>query len=737
MSTAFKSPGAARPALLSRNPAAPYVASAFLGAILIFLVQPMFAKMATPLLGGAPSVWNVSLVCFQAALLLGYAYAHLLARLKSVRLQMVIHAAVMTAGLVCLPLRLSGLLGEPDPEQPILWLAGTFAVSIAPPFAALSATAPLIQHWYARSGRPDAASPYHLYAASNLGSLIGLAAYPLLLEPFARLADQAWVWAAGYLLVFALLMASAALSSRTSLVAANDGAAPSAPITWRTRLMWLALAFVPSSVLVGATSHITTDVAAAPFLWAPPLMVYLLTFVLVFAKTPVVPHAKAVMYAVLSVAAVSPMLTGLASPAWPVALTADLMAVFFVGLACHGELNRRRPDAGRLTEFYLIMSLGGVLGGAFNALLAPVIFDQLIEYPLMLVAALLLLAGKDNKPTPRTMRFVAGALVAALAAWGLQLGGVEPAAWVRILLFALPLVAMFLSMRTPLAAAAAFACAAATGAAFSGLRPDTAERSFFGVVKVLEQEGGEVRLMQHGTTLHGAQRTTGDRLAPLSYYAATTPIGKMFQTYGADAHTVGVVGLGLGSVACYAKPGQAWSFYEIDPLVAKTALDATRFTFMSSCAGQSPIILGDARVKLAQQPDGKYDLLLLDAFSSDSVPAHLLTREAMALYLSKLSDDGVLVFHISNRHLALDRVVARVAAQEGASALYQKYVPATPPAGFVEAASEVALVAKSPAALARAKATGEWVDLVSDGKRAWTDDFSNIIGAMLERRHDN
>jgi hypothetical protein len=736
MSTVVKAPEAALTGLAPRvrNPAGPYVASAFLGALLIFLVQPMFAKMATPLLGGAPAVWNVSLVCFQAALLLGYAYAHALARLRSVRLQMIIHAAVMGAGLLCLPLRLSGLLGEPDSEQPILWLVGTFAVSIAPPFAALSATAPLIQHWYARSGRADASSPFHLYAASNLGSLIGLAAYPLLLEPFARLADQAWIWAAGYLAVFALLMTSAGLSSRTHLAAANDARAPAGTITWKSRLIWLALAFAPSSVLMGATSHITTDVAAAPFLWAPPLMVYLLSFVIVFAKTPIITQDKAALYAVLAVVCVSPMLTGVASPAWPLALTADLLAVFFIALACHGMLNARRPDAGRLTEFYLIMSLGGVLGGAFNALLAPVLFDQVIEYPLMLAISLLLLAGPDNKPGARVMRFVAGAALAAVAAWALRLGGGDAPAWVRIVLFGLPMAAMVLAMRAPLAAAAAFACAAATGAAFAGLKPDSAERSFFGVVKVLELEQGDVRIMQHGTTMHGAQRTAGPhRLVPMTYYAPSTPIGQMFQSYGRTARSIGVVGLGLGSVACYAQPGQSWTFYEIDPLVAETAADASRFTFMSACAGDSPVVLGDARVKLTQQPDGKYDLLLLDAFSSDSVPAHLLTREAMALYLSKLSEDGVLVFHISNRHLALNKVVARVAGAEGASALYQKYVPAEPPEGFSEAGSEVALVAKSPRALEKARAMGGWTELAADGKRPWTDDFSNIIGAMIER----
>ncbi|MEQ1784739.1 MAG: hypothetical protein ABMA14_25610, partial [Hyphomonadaceae bacterium] len=374
----------------------PFTAASFIGAALIFLVQPIFARMATPLLGGTPAVWNVSLVCFQAALLLGYGYAHLLQKISSVRTQIMVHALVLMIGFVCLPLRISGIMGAPSVDNPTLWLMGTFAVSIAPPFAALAATAPLIQAWYARSGLSDAADPYHLYAASNIGSLVGLAAYPLLIEPFTALADQTGGWAVGYLVLAAVLLFSgwsivrvSAAAKPVEMIGAESKAAPAL----REKLVWLALSFVPSSLLVGATTHITTDVAAAPFLWAPPLIIYLLTFVIAFSKKPFIPHELVMVLAPLSAAAAGMLLTGVKSIA--LGLGADLVALFLIALACHGMLNARRPDARYLTQFYLIMSLGGVLGGAFNALVAPMIFSSILEYPLVLMAGIALLSLDD------------------------------------------------------------------------------------------------------------------------------------------------------------------------------------------------------------------------------------------------------------------------------------------------------------------------------------------------------
>jgi hypothetical protein len=716
---------------VARTSAVPFIATSFLGAALIFLVQPMFARMATPLLGGAPAVWNVSLVCFQAALLLGYAYAHLLSRLKSARLQLLIHAFVLVAGFACLPLRISDVMGEPDASNPVWWLIGTFAISIAPPFAALSATAPLVQHWYAKSGLPDAADPYHLYAASNVGSLIGLAAYPLLIEPFAPLATQSLGWMAGYaVLAFGLLYAGWTASSHAASTSESkaDDAAP----TWKQRLMWLLLAFVPSSLLVGATTHITTDVAAAPFLWAPPLITYLITFVIAFSKKPFIPLSLALIVSPIAAAFVALIITQVFALPLMLAFAIDLLALFAIALACHGALNARRPPAQHLTQFYLVMSLGGVLGGAFNALVAPVIFDGVFEYPLMLVAGLALLSVGQPRISRPIAIFLAASALALVIAIGFDAAQIAVHPAVKFVLLFVPVLTIILARRAPLGAAAALAIAAPIGWIMSPLAPTWSDRSFFGVVKVVDAPDIDMRMMMHGTTLHGMQAMSGDPLRLLTYYAPQTPIGQAFALYGPEARRIGVVGLGTGSSACYARAGQDWTFFEIDPLVVEVATDPKHFSFMSSCAPDARIVVGDARIRIAGDP-AKFDLMLLDAFSSDTIPTHLLTREAMELYLDRLGPDGVLVFHVTNRHLELSPVVARVVAAAGAHALFQAFRPEGKLSETGVTRSDVVLISRAPAALDRARADARWSELKSDGARPWTDDYSNIIGAMLAK----
>ena len=720
---------------VARVSALPFITTSFLGAALIFLVQPMFARMATPLLGGAPAVWNVSLVCFQAALLAGYAYAHLLSRLKSGRTQLIIHAIVLVVGFVCLPLHMSNAMGEPDANNPVWWLIGTFAISIAPPFAALSATAPLIQHWYAKSGLADAADPYHLYAASNLGSLIGLAAYPLLVEPFAPLAQQASFWTFGYAgLAMVLLYAGWSvrrphLASASAHVQSSE-AAPA--LTWRQRLMWLALSFAPSSLLVGVTTHITTDVAAAPFLWAPPLIIYLLTFVIAFSRKPIIPQSIALMAAPLAAAFVALMLSGVTPKSLPLAMGADLFALFVIALACHGALTARRPDAAHLTQFYLIMSLGGVLGGAFNALLAPVIFDNVIEYPLMLIASLGLLGVGAPRPARTALIVLAIAAVALLAAAGFKIAGASVSPLMQLALVAPGFAAIIMSRRAPAGAAVALAMATPIGFMFQPVTTVSSERSFFGVVSVVNSPETNSRYMMHGTTIHGSQSLAGDRLEARSYYSKGSPIGQAVAEFS-DFERVGIVGLGIGGVACYAKPGQSWTFFEIDPLVVEVALDASRFTFMSECQPKAPILVGDARLKLAAMQGETFDLLLLDAFSSDSVPVHLVTREAMQIYFDRVGRDGVLVYNVSNRHIDLKPVLARTAETLGAKSITRRHFPTPEQVARGATASEVVVVSLDPAALDRLRKTGQWTDLEPDGLRPWTDDYSNVVGAMISK----
>lgn len=741
MNTTTLSAGS-RKSIAARLGAAPYVVTIFLSAALVFLVQPIFAKMATPLLGGAPNVWNVSLVCFQAALLLGYAYAHLLTHLvKSLRAQIAVHASLLALAALVLPFQLSTALGAPDPTQPTFWLIGVFALSIAPPFAVISATAPLLQSWYSRSGREDAHDPYHLYAASNVGSLLGLAAYPLLFEPLLPVLAQTSAWTMGYIALAVLLIACGVLAFRTgggrapafSTAEDTTSSAPAQPI-WKQRLWWLVCAFIPSSLLVGATTHIATEIASVPFLWALPLALYISSFVIVFAKTPAIsleasnrmlPMAVAMAFFALAPITVIPVTFSVAI---------HVIALFLAALVGHGTMAASRPTASRLTEFYLIMSLGGVLGGAFNALLVPVIFNSVFEYPLLLVAVLairpgLRLLGKGRTRVWSVAAAISFAVTVALVWISGPDGEITLAARALLLLAALSLALSWNSKVGPVIAALS---AWGIGAVTNPIAGGVSDRSFFGVVKILER--GDIRLLMHGATVHGAQFLDADKaLSPTTYYAPPTPIGQLFAANDAPG-AVGVVGLGTGSVACYAQPGQNYVYYEIDPLVARVASDPTHFTYLSSCTPEPNIILGDGRLSLAAEPAGRFNLLLIDAFSSSSVPTHLLTQEAVELYLSRLSDDGLLIMHVSNNHMDLPKIVARIADAIGAPARYQYFSPTPEQASDQDAhASQVVVLARSQAALAGLDRDDAWVELIGDGKRAWSDDYTNVIGAILEK----
>lgn len=722
--------------------ASPYIVTVFLSAGLVFLVQPMFAKMATPLLGGSPNVWNVSLVCFQAALLLGYAYAHTLTHfVNSLRHQVAIHGVLLVVAAIVLPFQLSGALGEPNPNQPTLWLIGVFALSIAPPFAVISATAPLIQRWYSFTGRDDAHDPYHLYGASNIGSLLGLAAYPLLLEPLLPVAAQAQVWTFGYIVLAGLLLLSGLVAIATRLPVSVTIAKDASTISdmasaerWKQRLWWVMLAFIPSSLLVGVTTHISTDVASAPFLWAPPLMLYIGTFIIVFAKRPPIKLETSLQYLPLAVGAAILALPSVSGIPMLLSFFLHLGVLFMAALVCHGLLAKGRPEPSRLTEFYLLMSLGGVLGGAFNALLVPVIFNGVTEYPLMLFALLLIRPESRLMGEGRTRLWSIVAVSAFVGAVVLRLveGSEEQSFLTYRILLAASVIGIILGRDSRLAPVVCAMSAWGIGLVANPVAGGISERGFFGVVKVLDK--GDHRLMMHGTTLHGAQYIAGDDiLRPTTYYAPEAPIGQVFAQHSAPGQ-VGVIGLGTGSVACYAREGQTYIYYEIDPLVAKFASDPDYFTYLSDCTPEAETVLGDGRLTLAAEPEGAFNLLLIDAFSSDSVPAHLLTREAVALYLSRLSEDGVLVMHVSNNHMALAEVVARIGRDLDVPMMYQFYSPEgyEPGDQFRSQASQVVILARNGAALAKFERDDRWETLVSDDGRAWTDDYSNVIGAIWD-----
>jgi hypothetical protein len=731
-----------------------FAVAVFSSAALVFLVEPMIARLVLPELGGSPSVWNTSLAFFQAALLVGYAYAHLLQRLRSLRAQAVVHLVALAAAGAVLPLRLHAPFGPPSPEHPILWLLAVLAVSIGPPFAVLSATASLVQAWCARlAGGDPEASPYALYAASNLGSLIALVAYPLVVEPVVPLSGQARVWSLGYGLFVALIGTVALGAARAAGPPAASARRPTiARPSWRERLAWLGLAAIPSSLMLGVTSYITTDVASAPFLWVIPLALYLLSFICAFAARPPIEPPTALFLQAAFVAACAAVLPFNTVPL-PLQFAAHLGAFFFTALMCHQALVARRPPPAQLTEFYFWMSLGGVLGGAFNAFLAPAVFDNVWEYPIVLVLTVLARPRAERPPTGEDWVMVGLGVVAPLAAMviatfhnrfprGGVLGDLDLFELVLIALLSAAAIAAFRVRRDPVIFCVVLATLS-LGANGASDRAVTTQswRSFFGVLRISQARvaafGGPVRLLSHGTTLHGAEALNpAYRCRPLVYYTPGTPIGQVFHLLQAErpALDIATVGLGAGSVAAYVRPADRLTFFEIDPLVARIATDPGEFSYVSRCAqGPVGIVLGDARLTLAGQPANVFDILLLDAFSSDAVPTHLLTVEALRGYLSHLKPDGVLVLHLSNRHLELLEPAQASAAAAGGAVLVQRH-RVTPEQGRGwESDEDAVIIGRTPAALAPFASDPRWRPADPTRVRPWTDDYVNVAGALWRK----
>jgi hypothetical protein len=720
-----------------------FAGAVFMSAALVFLVEPMMGKLILPRLGGSPAVWNTSLAFFQAALLVGYAYAHGLQRwVRPVKAQAAVHVAVLAAAALTLPLRLSSLMGDPPPTgAPALWLTGLLALSVGAPFAALSATAPLLQAWWARTRDGEAAGdPYVLYAASNLGSLLALVAYPAVVEPLLTLSAQRLSWTAGYGLFVVLAGALALHVARAGRDApAQAAAAPARSTSWRERATWMALAAMPSSLMLGVTSHITTDVASAPFLWAAPLGLYLLTFVIAFQARPLIHRERGLLWQAPAACACAVLLP-FPGGSWPLQLSVHLAAFFLTALVCHQALAARRPEPARLTEFYLLMSLGGVIGGGFNAFLAPVVFNEVWEYPVVLALAGLARPWGRGRPRPWEWAVFAVGLAAAGGAFVFARmpapGGALAFAGLGIALSA----AFALRDRGPMFAAllGSALLAGLSGANF--LDVVTVKRSFFGVHKVTnltDPAMRPVRLLFNGTTVHGAQlRAPFDVCRPLTYYSPYTPIGQVFGALtapGAKPVRIAAVGLGAGAVAAFTRPGDAIRFFEIDPAVVALSRDSGDFTYLTGCAkGTVDYRLGDARLTLAREPDGAFDLLLVDAFSSDSVPTHLLTVEAMRGYLAKLAPGGVVVLHLTNRNLELVGPAAAVARAAGAASLQQLFVPTVEMGPSPEVTpSRVMLVARSQADLARFRADPRWKPTEPGAARPWSDDYTNILGALV------
>lgn len=720
-----------------------FAATALTSAALVFMVEPMIAKMVLPQLGGSPAVWNACMAFFQAALLAGYLYAHLLQRLPRISSQIVTHLALLAAAALVLPLGIDSAFGAPGVGAPVLWLLEVLTLSIGAPFAILSASAPLLQAWYVRSAAQvsEAGNPYILYSASNLGSMLALLCYPTIVEPSLSVHSQSTGWSLGYF-GFCILMATIGMVVWRKTLPAPVGAtqstvaAPASP-SWRARLQWLALAAVPSSLMLGATTYISDDVASVPFLWVIPLALYLLTFIVSFQAEPAISNQRALLWQVVFVTMAAALLC-INSSSLAAHLFVYTGAFFFSALVCHRRLANSRPDARHLTEFYLCLSAGGVLGGMFNAFLAPQIFSSVAEFPLVLAAAVLARPW-DGAPASRTNIACTVIGIAAIAAIALVPDTGQTLYVPVALAVAGAAAAASVSNRTALFAMtiAAFCLEAAL------VPPDRetnllAARSFFGVYRVasaLDPALGRLHLMFHGTTIHGAQALApAERCRATTYYAASTPLGQALANVLSRhprAH-VGVVGLGVGTLATYTRPGDRMRFFEIDPEVRTIAQDKRYFTYLCDCAkGHIEVVLGDARLTLARERRADYDLLMLDAFSADTVPTHLLTVEALRLYLGLLKPHGILVLHLSNRNLALEAPVAATARQIGAVALMQDFAPPKGATVFGVTPTQAMLIAKSPEAASGFIGDKRWRPARDDGARPWTDDYSNVFGALL------
>ena len=723
-----------------------YTAAIFLSAALLFAVQPMFTKMVLPRFGGSPSVWSVAMVFFQGILLLGYAYADLLTRFVRGPLALFIHLAVMLGGAVFLPIAIANGWGLPPPDREQWFLLGLFAASIGFPFFALSANGPLLQAWFARSGLAQAENPYFLYAASNIGSLLALFAYPFVAEPFSTLTFQTGVWRSGYYLLIALIALCGVLVffRRTAGEVAQTVTATATAPSLRQMAYWVALAFVPSGLMIAATTHITTDVAAAPFLWVLPLSLYLISFILVFSQRTFISQATWIKCQPFLLAAIA-LTLALDLRTWLIVDVAfHLLAFFVTAMICHGLMAATRPQPAYLTRFYFCMSLGGVLGGIFSGLIAPHVFSWIAEYPLLIVAAALArpgLAWPNRKEATLLGLFAAFIVLAVLPGLRHGFSIVPPYNWIVWGAVFILIAGAIAFRKMPLRLAMMFAAVFIVARIYpANVRQLETVRSFFGVHKIEVTPDGRFRVLRHGMELHGAERLTNDDGTPVTgrpvlstYYHPDSPIAEAIdgvQDKKRGPITAAVIGLGTGSIACLMKPDDHLDYYEIDADVIRIATDPNRFTFIRDCKPDVHITLGDARLTIAAATEARYDVIVVDAFSSDSIPVHLLTREALRIYLSRLNPGGIIVTHISNNHLDLTSVVTETAASEKLVArLYDEdEVPGLDP---MIKFSTVMILARDNKDFGPLR---DWdLQKPEPGKSPWSDDYSSLLGPLIAK----
>jgi hypothetical protein len=719
----------------------------FLSAFLLFCCEPMVGKMMLPFLGGAASVWITCLLFFQLMLLIGYGYAHVLERCAGVRTQIATHAALMLITALFLPIHFAARPDETASAHPTLWLLGVLIRSVGIPFCIVSTTAPLLQNWLSKTRTASGKDPYFLYAVSNGGSLLALLAYPLLIEPRWGVRTQSSYWFAAYAALVLLLFGGAIViwnhvSDRTVETDELDSnlpdADPSTGPTWGQRLFWLAAAFVPSGLMLAVTNHMLLNLASVPFLWVTPLAIYLITFMIAFARrfrisprilSVTVPVVLLVLFPLV---AVSQSVAG-RSLKW--VLGSHLLVLFAGALLCHTSLASRRPHTSQLTEFYFWVALGGALGGVFVAVVAPFVFSTVIEYPLLVA---LVAFFRETRETDAKIRWsdwiypIFIGLLIALTWYLLKWAKVDVPDDVKASLGAdavLVLFALLAIRRRIRFALCMVVLIAGYHLALPGFIDDDQilhiDRDFFGIKKVVYNADTNMRKLLHGDTMHGEESQDPTLSGkPLSYYHETGPVGDIMKLISTRPNQhVAVVGLGTGSMAGYARPDRHITFFDIDPQVPFIANGF--FTYLRRCASDCNIIIGDGRLSIEKQPDREFDVLMLDAFNSDSIPAHLVSREAVQMYLKKLKPDGLILFHVSNRYMDVEGLVSAVVLDAGLEGLVRYDDDEEAPG---KASSDYVVAARQADDFGFLQDDMNWSDVEKPASiQPWTDDYSNML----------
>lgn len=718
-----------------------FAVTLFLSAFLVFYCEPMIGKMVLPSLGGAPSVWTTCVLFFQAMLLAGYGYAYLLERTSRLRTQLVLHLAVMVVAAAFLPIHFDGVAAnDTSAAHPILWLLSHLIGNAAIPFGVAVSSAPLLQNWLAKISGEASRDPYFLYSASNAGSLLALVVYPMYVEPRFGLISQSRAWTAGYLLLVVAIAITAAITwrrQRARQTETSDDTPRS--LTWNQRAFWLAASFVPSALMLAVTNHISANLVAAPFLWVIPLGVYLLTFILAFSRRSLLTLEK-VSRIVPVIFLLSVYVTvGAPIPAaliW-IVLPAHIAILFAGALLCHTALAASRPHPRHLTEFYFWLALGGAVAGVFAVLIAPAVFSTVFEYPL-LVATLGFFRVSPGPPQQRNRAdWIYAALIAILLTVEWSIFRFASSTDVKEGALGLLTNGGFVIIYSLRARKFRFALAMAlfvVGSALvlpgffeTGTRLHVS-RNFFGVKKVLLDPDQMTRRMLHGDTVHGVESVEpGKAGIPLSYYHPTGPAGDVMAMLDArPQQNIGIVGLGSGSLAAYATENRHITFFEQDPQVVEIA--EKFFTYLQRCGKNCTTLVDDGRLAISRAGQGEFDALIIDAFSSDSIPAHLVSREAVELYVSKLKPDGLLLFHVSNRYLDIGSLVGAVLIDSGLS-VFTRHDPDDSVPG--KSTSEYVVGATRVPNLGALPSNPNWhrVDR-SPHIRAWTDDYSDVVGLI-------